>query len=311
YPEDLAEYCASDGCSSLNDDYSHAGVEIFASAGDSGFEDTYFEIGLQTNFPAASPNVVAVGGTALYRDPSSTRGWREQVWNEPELPAGTGGGCSRFESKPSWQTDSGCADRTDNDVAADAAVETGVSVRIDHRWEVFGGTSVASPLVAGIEAHATASERSLGALAFYEHPGSLFDVSEGFNWDPASGHSECAPEEYLCNAEIGYDGPTGLGTPDGVIALAEEPPTVTTIAPKSGPAGGGTTVTITGTGLAGAEEVKFGANEAREFKVASSTSITAEAPAGAVGKVNVTVTTTGGTSPTSAKDVFTYKKAKK
>ena len=62
---------------------------------------------------------------------------------------------------------------------------------------------------------------SLGARAFYEDPGALFDVTQGFNWNSfdESATSECAPNEYLCNAEVGYDGPTGLGTPDGVAAF--------------------------------------------------------------------------------------------
>ncbi len=310
YPEQLEEYCGSTGCAQFNGDYEHAGVLIFASAGDSGFEDTYFDIGLQTNFPAASPNVVAVGGTALYRDASSTRGWREQVWDEPELEAGSGGGCSKFESKPAWQSDGGCTHRTDNDIAADAAVETGVSVRVDGHWEVYGGTSVASPLTAGIYAHATSSERAQGADFFYKDPSSLFDVTEGFNWNPESPSSECAPNEYLCNAEVGYDGPTGLGTPDGVVELSPEAPTVTSISPKNGVAAGGTEVTITGTSLTGAKEVRFGSAEAKEFKVDSATSITAESPPG-TGTVNVTVTNAVGTSPAVKKGKFKYKKAKK
>jgi hypothetical protein len=313
YPERLKEFCGTDGCSKFDKDYSHPGTVILASAGDSGFEDTYSEEGLQTNFPAASPDVIAVGGTALHKDAGNARGWQEEVWNEVELLAGTGGGCTRFDAKPSWQTDTGCSERTDNDVAAVAAVETGVSVRIDHQWEVFGGTSVASPLFAGIEAHESAAVRSLGAQALYENPGSLFDVTEGFNWDPLNGHSECAPNEYLCNAEVGYDGPTGLGTPDGVIALNEQPPppAVTAISPKSGPASGGTLVTITGSGLSGATEVDFGTAKAREPKVESDTSITAESPAGTPGTVEVTVTTPGGISATSSKTRFKYKKAKK
>jgi hypothetical protein len=313
YPEKLKAYCGTNGCARFDKDYSHPGVLILASSGDSGFEDTYSEEALQTNFPASSPTVVAVGGTALYKDASNARGWREEVWNEPELPAGTGSGCTKFDAKPSWQTDTGCSDRTDNDVAADAAVETGVSVRIDHHWEVYGGTSVSSPLLAGIEAHASSAMRSLGAEAFYENPGSLFDVTEGFNWDPANGHSECAPEEYLCSAQVGYDGPTGLGTPDGVPAPNEEAPTptVTKITPKHGPAAGGTLVTIAGTGFTGATEVRFAGNAAPEFTVVSADSITVESPPGTAGTVNVTVTTPGGTSAVTSKDRFKYKKAKK
>jgi hypothetical protein len=311
YPEKLKELCGSDHCRQFAEDYNHPGVPIFASAGDSGFEDTYFDIGLQTNFPASAPTVVAVGGTALRKDASSPRSWHEQVWNEPEIEAGTGSGCSKFEAKPTWQSNAGCAHRTDNDLAADAAVETGVSVRIDGHWEVFGGTSVASPLVAGIEAHASAAERAQGAAFFYAHPSSLFDVTEGFNWNPASGTSECAAEEYLCNAQVGYDGPTGLGTPDGVVEVAPEPPTVTGVSPKRGPVAGGTEVTITGANFTGATAVSFGSTAAREFTVRSATSISAQSPPGAVGTVDVTVTNAAGTSPVTKADSFRYTRAKR
>ena len=304
YPQDYEPWCGTTGCTQYNKDYNHAGVLIMASAGDSGYDDVYEGLDA-TNFPAASPKVVAVGGTALFKDAGDSRGWFEEVWNEPALSAGTGGGCTELESKPTWQTDKGCSERTDNDVAAVAAVVTPVSVRIDGIWNLVGGTSVASPLVTGIEAHASSYERSLGAQAFYDEPGSLFDVTEGFSWDPydASGTSECAPNEYLCNAEVGYDGPTGLGTPDGVPL---EPPTVTKVEPHEGPAAGSTKVTITGTGFTGATEVKFGSVVAKSFSVVSATSITAESPAGSAGTVNVKVTTVGGKSAISSADDFTY-----
>ena len=220
YPELETGICGATHCAQYNKDYTHKNVMIMASAGDSGYDDAFFELGYgTTNFPAASPDVVAVGGTALYKVPALARGWTEEAWGESFLPAGTGSGCST-ETKPSWQTDKGCKGRTDNDVSAVAAVISPASIRYDGTWTLVGGTSVASPLVAGIMAHATPAVRALGAQAFYEEPKSLFDVSEGLNWDTfdESGLSECAPQEYLCNAEVGYDGPTGLGTPDGVPA---------------------------------------------------------------------------------------------
>ncbi|MCD9823574.1 IPT/TIG domain-containing protein [Bradyrhizobium japonicum] len=82
-------------------------------------------------------------------------------------------------------------------------------------------------------------------------------------------------------------------------------PTVGSISPNSGSAIGGISVAITGTGFTGATAVKFGANNATSFTVNSATSITATSPPGA-GTVDVTVTTGGGTSPTSAADRFTY-----
>jgi len=86
-------------------------------------------------------------------------------------------------------------------------------------------------------------------------------------------------------------------------------PAVTSVSPASGPSTGGTTVTITGTGLSGATAVTFGATAATGFTVNSSTQITATSPAGAAGTVDIRVTTAGGTSVTSVADQFTYSAA--
>ncbi|MDR6769124.1 hypothetical protein J2W88_004432, partial [Acidovorax delafieldii] len=83
-------------------------------------------------------------------------------------------------------------------------------------------------------------------------------------------------------------------------------PTVTSISPTAGPTGGGTSVVITGTNFTGATAVSFGATAATGFTVNSATQITATAPAGSAGTVDVRVTTTGGTSATSAADQYTY-----
>jgi hypothetical protein len=312
YPEQLKEACGAKGCAQYGKDYEHSGVLITAASGDSGYGDVYFDLGVSTtNFPASSPSVVAVGGTALFKEEEAPRHWFEEVWNEPFLEAGTGSGCAKFEAKPEWQTEQGCAGRIDNDVAAVAAVVTPVSIRVDGTWSLVGGTSVASPLVAGIEAHASAHERSLGARAFYEDPGALFDVTQGFNWNSfdESATSECAPNEYLCNAEVGYDGPTGLGTPDGVpgeSGTSGDPPVVAKVTPKTGPPAGATKVRIVGKDLAGVTEVRFGSVVAKSFTILSATTIVAESPAGS-GTVAVTATSAGGTSATSGSDQFTYR----
>ncbi len=82
-------------------------------------------------------------------------------------------------------------------------------------------------------------------------------------------------------------------------------PTVTALSPTSGPTGGGTSVTITGTNFSGTTAVTFGATAATGVTVISATQITATAPAG-TGTVDVRITTTGGTSATNASDQFTY-----
>ena len=83
------------------------------------------------------------------------------------------------------------------------------------------------------------------------------------------------------------------------------PPTVTSIAPNNGPIVGATAVTITGANFTGATAVRFGSNSAT-FTVSSATQIAANSPAGSAGTVDVTVTTPGGTSATSASDHFSY-----
>ncbi len=83
-------------------------------------------------------------------------------------------------------------------------------------------------------------------------------------------------------------------------------PTVTSVVPTSGPSGGNTQVTITGTGLTDTRAVWFGGRETRSFTVQSDSQITAQVPAGSLGTVDVRVTTDAGTSATSSSDTYTY-----
>jgi IPT/TIG domain len=83
-------------------------------------------------------------------------------------------------------------------------------------------------------------------------------------------------------------------------------PAVTGISPKSGGVGGGTTVTVTGSGFTNATLVQFGGINASTMAFASDTQITATSPPGAAGAVDVTVTTPAGTSAASLADKFTY-----
>ena len=173
--------------------YDHRGIMITASAGDSGYGP---------QFPAASMFVTAVGGTSLY-PATSPRGWTETAWS------GTGSGCSAFISKPGWQHDSGCSHRTIADVSAVADPMTGVAV-YDRGWMVFGGTSVAAPVIAAVYALAGNAATSFYGKDSYLHPASLNDVVLGAN-------GSCG--RYLCQARTGFDGPTGNGTPNGTAAF--------------------------------------------------------------------------------------------
>ena len=103
----------------------------------------------------------------------------------------------------------------------------------------------------------------------------------------------------------------GGGSPTGTMTATATPtptptPSVTGISPTSGPTAGGTSVTITGTGFTGATSVTFGSTAATSYTVNSATSITATSPADSAGTVDITVTTSEGTSATSSADQFTY-----
>ncbi len=181
--------------------YDHPGVAVTAASGDWGYS-------YGPGFPASSPHVVSVGGTSL-RPASDPRGWSESVWT------GTGAGCSAFEPKPAWQTDSGCANRTNTDVSAVADPNTGVAVYDTYDaqgWLEVGGTSASSPIIAGTYALVGApAAGTYPASYLYAHAPNLNDVTSGSN-------GTCDPA-YLCTAGTGYDGPTGLGTPNGIDAF--------------------------------------------------------------------------------------------
>jgi len=183
-----------------HDFYNHPGVAIVASTGDSGYGVSY---------PAASPHVVAVGGTTLLQ--ATNTGQRkaiETVW------ARGGSGCSTFEPKPVWQTDPGCPRRTVAHVAAVADPSTGVWVYVgaDGGWEVFGGTSASAPIVGALYAIAANPSSSADMSSYpYSNSSSLNDVVSGSNGSCGS--------TYLCTGTTGYDGPSGLGTPSSVTAF--------------------------------------------------------------------------------------------
>jgi subtilase family serine protease len=182
------------------DYYNHPTVALVASSGDVGY-------GLGIQFPSASDYLTAVGGTTL-TTASNTRGWTETAWS------GSTSGCSSMFEKPAWQHDTGCAGRTVVDVSAVGDPNTGVAVYgpmsdTASAWLVLGGTSASAPIISGVYgvnggAVHTSSDP-------YAHLSGLFDVKTG-------NIGFCDPM-YLCNGVVGYDGPTGLGTPNGTSAF--------------------------------------------------------------------------------------------
>jgi subtilase family serine protease len=193
---------------STDSHFNHPGIAITVSSGDSGYGVEY---------PAASRYVTAVGGTTLNRT-SNARGWSESAWS------GAGSGCSAYEPKPAWQTDSGCARRTVADVSAVADPNTGLGVYDTNcnfigqvqgtcfsGWATVGGTSLSSPLIASVYALAGNTASTNYGSYPYAHTSGLNDVTSGSN-------GSCSGS-YLCTSVPGYDGPTGLGTPNGTTAF--------------------------------------------------------------------------------------------
>jgi subtilase family serine protease len=190
------------GESGFDSFYNHSGVAITVSSGDGGYGADY---------PAASPFVTAVGGTSLNQATNTgARDGTESAWT------GAGSGCSLYETKPSWQKDTACARRTVADVSAVADPATGVWIYDSYGgsgWNILGGTSAASPIVGAVYALAGNSLTSGPQLNGdpYSHATALFDATGGSN-------GSCGGT-YLCTGVVGYDGPTGLGTPNGTAAF--------------------------------------------------------------------------------------------
>ena len=181
-------------------DYNHPGIPITVSSDDSGYA-------FGPSSPAIFSTVTSVGGTALTHA-TNARGWKETAWS------GAGSGCSAKVAKPAWQHDPSCANRMIADVAAVADPVTGVSVYDTFGqggFFVVGGTSVSAPLIAGVYALAGNGASINDASFAYSHTSALYDVKKGSNGSCGS--------SLLCTAKKGYDGPTGLGTPNGTAAF--------------------------------------------------------------------------------------------
>jgi Subtilase family len=203
------------------------------------------------NYPASSPHVVAVGGTDLVLNGSTEARSSETAWS------GSGGGCSLWFMAQEWQRDVsdwsrvGCEERRAvADISAEADPYPGVAIydSVPYArtgsglgaagvlgWTTIGGTSVASPIIAAMFALAGGAHGiEYPAQTLYSHLGaaSLYDATEGASgqcggdysagcsgsMDPLS-PSDCGREALICNAAGGYDGPSGVGAPNGVEAF--------------------------------------------------------------------------------------------
>ncbi len=247
--------------------FNHPGTVIAVATGDSGYlnwdmsteeaEREGLAIG-GVNYPASSPHVVAVGGTRLTLSGPGGAWSDETVWND------SGGGCSLGFAAQEWQRDVadwssvGCEGRRAvADVSADAEPDTGVAIydSVPYLrpgsglktarvlgWWTFGGTSVASPIVASMFALAGGAHGvAYPAETLYSHLGSasLHDIVETGNGECEDVYSsgcsgsmeplsltDCGRGVLICDAAPGYDGPSGVGTPNGIEAFRPARPHV-------------------------------------------------------------------------------------
>jgi len=290
-------------------------IAVFAASGDNGSADLAPQAaasnpGPHCDYPASSPNVTGCGGSTLTL--SSGARASEVVWNDPD-PADTtgvdtgtsGGGVSVVSTPvPSWQAGAGVPN---NPKGATGRGVPDVCGHADQYQVVLrgvvtsiGGTSAVAPLWSGLAALVNQRlGRRFGPLLDVLYGSSVaatfFDITSGTNGTYQAG--------------TGWDPCTGLGSPDGtklVAALAGGAlPVVNQINPAGGPAAGGTSVVITGSGFTGATSVGFSVTGAPQMTVDSDTQITATSPPGS-GTVDITVVTPAGTSATVATDQFTY-----
>jgi subtilase family serine protease len=213
--------------------FNHPNIAVFVSAGDAGYDDA----GQGPDYPGTSSYVIAVGGTHLVKD-ASTRGWTETAWTSG------GSACSLSITKPAYQTNSGCQFKATTDIAAVGDPQTGVAVYNTRNggWTVVGGTSASSPLVAAIFA-ATGNGNQTSGQFVKDNAAKLYDVTSGTN-------GTCT-NAILCHAGVGWDGPTGYGTPNATALV-----TSATGGTGSGSAGsddtGGTNIDGGGTPVPGA-----------------------------------------------------------
>nr|1T1E_A Chain A, kumamolisin [Bacillus sp. MN-32] len=198
------------------------GVTVLAAAGDSGSTDGEQDGLYHVDFPAASPYVLACGGTRLVA--SAGRIERETVWNDGPDGGSTGGGVSRIFPLPSWQERANVppsanpgagSGRGVPDVAGNADPATGYEVVIDGETTVIGGTAAVAPLFAALVARIN---QKLGKPVGYLNP-TLYQLPPEVFHDITEGNNDIANRARIYQAGPGWDPCTGLGSPIGIRLL--------------------------------------------------------------------------------------------
>jgi subtilase family serine protease len=206
-------YGGGEYATEVNDDvhYNVPGVTFVASSGDSGTGAQY---------PAASPYVVGVGGTTLTINSTTGAYVSETAWS------GSGGGVSRYETAPAYQSGIQTGGRRGiPDIAFDADPATGVPVyntfacggACPTGWVQVGGTSLSAPCWAGLFAIAN-SQRAAAAKTTLTQPQFILypAPAAGYHDITTGSNGSCL---YLCKARPGYDFVTGLGTPKADLVI--------------------------------------------------------------------------------------------
>ncbi len=191
----------------IGDSYAFANAAVIAATGDHGYVDDGDD-----PYPAAFPGVTAAGGTSLApaTGGQSARGFSESAWSLDE-GWGAGSGCDVNETRPAYQPALGCAGRAYSDLSADADPDTGLIIydSASGGWLQYGGTSLATPLIAAYEA-ITGVDGTTPQWA-YTDSALLNDPTTGWSGDCGQ------PILYICDAAVGYDGPTGIGSISGAV----------------------------------------------------------------------------------------------
>ena len=239
------------------------GMSWIAASGDDGANDCYGGArapnGLSVDAPGSVPGVTSVGGTRLNEGNASY--WNstndanhgsalsyipEVVWNDTVqdgTPSASGGGASAFFAKPSWQTGTGVpADNARDvpDISLPASADhDGYLVYTGGTLQVYGGTSVGAPFMAGVAAllnqylvaNGIQKMPGVGSLdpRLYQlaasAPNSFHDITSGNNDVPSCSGRTCTPAQIGYDAGIGYDQASGLGSIDAYNLITAWPGT--------------------------------------------------------------------------------------
>jgi kumamolisin len=200
-----------------------AGITVCCASGDDGSEDELTDGHAHVDFPAASPYILACGGTTLTASNNQTSIASEVVWNDgPRSQGGgaSGGGVSELTPVPSWQANAGVPPSVNTgfngrgvpDVAGDADPNTGYKIRVHGQDGAAGGTSAVAPLYAALSA---LWNQELGVSVGFLNPLLYASVAASEFHDITQGTNDPTGNIGGYSAGVGWDACTGLGSPDG------------------------------------------------------------------------------------------------